>query len=534
MKRILKKYKYLIIAAILTVIMGILLAYLFFKKDNNKIMEYKNEYYEFQYDSNWKLEKENNKVILNHSSKSKITIEMILLEDETRYQNLSEISSQIFYDIKKQNPDYQLLAEELLKITKNYYDGYQILFEKDNKEVLITIGKDSEKLFLITYEASSDYFDILLDSEEFIIENFTLLEEVFEISSKLNLSTDSVPWGNNKTLETSMGTMEDEIADYHYIVKANLPANLQSITIDSRQHRYRYIGLEDNQSINVSTSISPKDIYSYLEKDNLGYLYKSYKNDPSSGFKEYLEESKTEKYNRYIYKNTYKIDDDTYENFLLIYEMNRNHTYIIEINAKNIEIPKEWISPIEILSIKNYAGYTITTREDNNQLFDLKIFKGYDYEKKEVLSFKIPIKWQEITAQQLQNNVYQSRSFGIDYFSNLDYYLYRVDYYFDRTYSKNLSEAANNQVEIEKNSMTYKYSYGKYKNITFYKKMMFHGNEFYCYRGEYTESNKVYVDMVLLYAKTDTGLLKIKVLGNGVKIKDSLLEDLINFDTKEE
>lgn len=534
MKRLLNKYKFLIITAIITLSLILILTSLFFRKNNNsKLLEYKNDNYSFQYDSNWKLEENETETILKNSNKSTISIKYILLDDETRYKKLSDMSYQLFYDIQKQNQDYHLLAEDSLKLTKNHYDGYRILLENDEKEVMVSIGKDSEKMFIITYESSSDYFDILLDSAESIIEQFTLMEEIFEISSKVNINMEPISWPNNSLLASNSGTIEDEIADYNYIVKSKLPAKLQLTSMDSRRHNYRYLGL-DNQSINVSTKISPKDIYSYLEDDSTYSIYNSYKNDSASQFKEYLEESPSKDYNRYIYKNTYTRDNYRYENILLIYEINRNHTFIIEISARDIEIPKEWIEPIEIVSTKNFAGYTDTVKEGDTQNFSLKIFKDYNYEKIEAVSLRIPTRWQEITSRQLQSNIYQTRSFGIDYLSKLDYYLYRVDYYFDRTYSKNLNDAAMSQLAIEKNSMTYKYSYGKYEEIEFYKKMVVNGNEFYCYKGGYTDSNKVYVDMVLLFAKTENGLLKIKILGNNVKVSDDFLEEVSNFDENDE
>ncbi len=534
MKRLIKKYKWLLLVSILTLIVTLIIgASLFFKKEI-KMKEYKGEYYTFSYDSSWKLEEKENKVILNHSSNSNISIDFLLLKDENRYKNLEEMSSQILYDIQKQNSNYHLLTEQKLKITKNYYDGYQMLYENEEKQVLVVIGKDGEKLFILTYESDNHCFDILLDSVESILDNFTLCETIFSISSKLNINTGTILWKENSILEKIDDKVEDSIANYNYIVKYRLPGNLRVTTLDSTMANYRYVGLEENQEINVSISVSPKDIYDYLEDINTITLYPYYQKENVSNYQEILEEAPTEKYNRYIYKRTYQYEKNQYEMILLIYELNRNHTFVVEISSKNTNVPKKWADFVEILSTKNYAGYTDTKKEGDFKVFELKNFKDYHYDKKDIVSIKIPAKWEEITSKQMQSNIYQSRSFGIDYLSKLDYHLYRVDYSFNRTYSKNLSEAISQQVNIEKNSMTYKYKYGKYEDIHFYKKMVFYGNEFYCYKGGYTDSNKVYVDMILLYAATDNSLLKIKVLGNSVKINDSLLKDVTQFSTKEE
>ncbi len=409
-----------------------------------------------------------------------------------------------------------------------------MLYENEEKDVLVVVGKDSEKMFIFTYEAKHSYFDILLDSVESILDNFTLCEEIFSLSSNLNIHTGNILWKENSLLENIDDSLEAQIANFNYIVNYKLPGQLKSTMLDSKMARYQFLGLEENQQINISVSISPKDIYYYLDTVDDDYLYPYYQKENVSNYHDTLEESPTKDYNRYLYERIYQYENNQYQMILLIYELNRNHTFIVEVSAINTNIPKKWVDGIQILSIKNYAGYTDTKKEGEYQIFDLKNFKDYQYNKIEIASFKIPTKWEEITSKQLQGNIYQSRSFGIDYLSKLDYYLYRVDYYFDRTYSKNLSSLLNQQVNNEKNSMTYKYKYGKYEDIHFDKKWMLHGNEFYCYRGGYTDVNKVYVDMVLLYATTDGGLLKIKVLGNGAKIQDSFLEELSQFSTREE
>ena len=341
MKRLIRKYKWLIVTSIFTLVVVLLLGTHFFFRKEIMIKEYKNEYYTFQYDSSWKLEENDKKVILKHSNGSSISIDFLVLKDESRYQNIDEMSSQIFFDIQKQNSNYHLLTDQKLKVTKNYYEGYQMLYENEEKDVLVVVGKDSEKMFIFTYEAKHSYFDILLDSVESILDNFTLCEEIFSLSSNLNIHTGNILWKENSLLENIDDSLEAQIANFNYIVNYKLPGQLKSTMLDSKMARYQFLGLEENQQINISVSISPKDIYDYLDTVDDDYLYPYYQKENVSNYHDTLEESPTKDYNRYLYERIYQYENNQYQMILLIYELNRNHTFIVEVSAINTNIPKK-------------------------------------------------------------------------------------------------------------------------------------------------------------------------------------------------
>ena len=61
MKRLIRKYKWLIVTSIFTLVVVLLLGTHFFFRKEIMIKEYKNEYYTFQYDSSWKLEENDKK-----------------------------------------------------------------------------------------------------------------------------------------------------------------------------------------------------------------------------------------------------------------------------------------------------------------------------------------------------------------------------------------------------------------------------------------------------------------------------------------
>ena len=62
-------------------------------------------------------------------------------------------------------------------MTEKEYDVYQLLYESDSNETLITLIKRNDKMFVIQYTTESKYFDILLDNVKNILWSFEILDE---------------------------------------------------------------------------------------------------------------------------------------------------------------------------------------------------------------------------------------------------------------------------------------------------------------------------------------------------------------------
>lgn len=529
MIRWLKEYKVMIFSSLLTIVIGLIICYFYFSKYSVSILKYENDNYFFQYDNSWNLKEKEDMVVLENDSSS-IFIQMILLDDIYQYKSLEEMKSQILRDLGKQNKDYHLLTEQFLKISKNHYEGYKILYEKGNKQALIIVLKESDKLVFICYEANSDYFDILLDSVEAILENFTIKEKIDSIDSELNIATSQIPWEENDL--SLSGGVDYEIANENYLLKYNIPSNFQATSLDSSHATYRYLGLEKKNEITMRMSIYNTNIYSYLTRGDFKSIYNVYREDPNSNFKEYLEKSSCSNYNCYIYQANYQsLDDVKTQSIMIIYEIHKNHILVVTIDARNIGIPRSWIDSIKIDSIHNYAIYTNTKELEKMWQFDLKIFKDTNYNSIETITLTLPKKWEEIASSK-GINIYQTREFGLDYLKDLDYHQYSIVYSYSRNYYDDFDKGLSSKVEIVNSSISTYFKYGKHEKVIFRRKIKLHNKTFSYYSGGYTDVSGKYVELHLLYVKTNSGILEVKIYGNGVKVSESLFEEITNFDIK--
>jgi hypothetical protein len=141
----------------------------------NSLKRFKNDDISFKYNKVWNVTKGNN-IILTYQTDSKITIEVKNLNNEEKTKNMGEIKDIIKYDFQKNNSDYKLISESQNVISKNNYNGFQLLFEKDSKQCLITTFQNRDKIVSIVYQANNDQFDILLDNVLSIIWEFNILE----------------------------------------------------------------------------------------------------------------------------------------------------------------------------------------------------------------------------------------------------------------------------------------------------------------------------------------------------------------------
>lgn len=550
--KVLKKYRVTALSAIIILLIGILsltIISLFFK--NSLIKKVNDQYYAFVYDNTWKLkEKHKNMILLKHSSGSKIIIQITELSDEYRYSTIDELIDEIIYNIEEQNKGYNLISKQENIITKFKFEGYKLLYENNKEQVMMNLYKKSDKLISIRYEASNDYFDILLDSVHNIVNNLDIKDENFDLKDSLKLEISDINFSSNEELDKTFVDSEDhEIASNNYYVKYTLPSNFVQSEFNSNfgSHHLKM----DSGNIDITVNIYKKNIYEYLDKEEIINVYKNYdyyhKKDTKdyTDFKESLAKLESD-YDSYVYKNSYyknaiKYDKDFNskkykrpdENVELIYALNNSHTLIIQIKATGLPITEKLIDMIKIKTSKNYASY-IEKEKDNNYLIGtFKRFSDYNKDKIDLITLKIPDKYEGIDKNV---NLYLEKNYGLNYNEDMKIYDYNVHY--------ELSTLAEDKIVDIINDIYITTAYGEYHYLQYSGKLTLNGKEFKVYDGGYTNLSGIlftninrkryYVNKkILFYEMANNGNFYIEINGNGKEITNEMLNELVNFTVEE-
>lgn len=549
---ILKKYKSILIPALIIILIGIIVLFIVLNSINNSNLKtVDKESYSFKYDKSWKIkEAEEDTITLKHNSDSEIEIQIIKLNSEYEYFSIDELIDEILYNIENENAEYKLLSKKNDTITKYQFKGYKMLYENKDNQVMVTTFKKSDKLVIINYKAKIEYFDILLDSVHNIIYNFNLKEDTFSLKNNLKLNTTEVNYSKEDSLNKVLKDKETyEIASNNYYVKYTIPSNFKLNSLTSNYSNFTFENLE-NKDITMNVSIMSVNIYEYLNKDNSLNVYDDYKsyktNEDYKNFNESLSILESN-YDSYIYKNSYDYTkaikyNDNYEmeeynrkdeNIMLIYALNKNHILTIEISAKGIGITEKLINMIDIESSKNYASYISSDKEDGYILSSLKRFEDYKKENVETINIKIPDKYIEFDKG---DNIYKYRYYGLNYDYDMEMYDYEINY---------TLTSSNVEQQVKNINNTFSTTYGDYNYLTYSSDLTLNGKKFKVYSGGYTNlggilftnTNRVryYINKkVLFYELSNEGYLIIEVNGNGKEISDEILNEVTNFEYKVE
>ena len=225
MMKIKNKYQYLLI-----VLLGVIIFLCIIKVSHKiRIKRYQSDYYSIRYDSTWKL-KDNKDEVLLTGKESMISIQSLPLEEEYRYLSIDELNVMVEKSLARDNPNYQLIAKEKDKITKYQYDGVKLLYEdkKGKKQSLVESFKMNNHLVIIHYSATTDYFDIKLDSVKEIVYQLRILDNNKPNTTKVKLKEKDISWKGNLELTSNLKTREDEIFSNHYQVIYEIPEILKS------------------------------------------------------------------------------------------------------------------------------------------------------------------------------------------------------------------------------------------------------------------------------------------------------------------
>ena len=496
MKRFLKDSYQLIIFTTMFIVIGItilLITTKFSLITEKKVVE---DNYTFTYDSTWSIKsKKKNQVLLKHKKGPVLRIVISDISEEYRYDNLSSSIDNILYSIEKDNSNIKLINKQQTKINNN--DSYKVLYEnkKQSKETLLTIIKISNKLIVCDFSSNTKYFDLLLDSQNDIISTFKLNHKKQDLDNTININTTSIKWINNKDLSKDINdSQEDTISNMNYTVNYKIPNIfiINELNTTNSHYTYRY----NKSKIELKTNIKNINIYEYLnsskDKYTLYYNYKYLKD--KKNYKEYL----SKKDNTYIYKNSYESN----ENAEIIYPLDNNHIFIINISIMNGTIPIELINNIKLIKYNKYSS-NINKIVKNNKLISYLKILSTDKQKENRIKIVLPTSYNELDKG---NN------------------MYRIRYFNKKTI--NLKYDIINNIERSIESIKSNYSvYSNYGKITLKKKSNY--KDYILYEGSYyKKNNKVYTN--ILYRQIDNSYIKIEV-EDTKSIEKDLLNEITNI-----
>lgn len=535
MKEVINKYKKLIILANIIAIGLILILFV----SPNKIKNYNNKYFKGKYDSTWKLKTKNNKLLFTNKG-GNLKIESVDLKDDYKYSTIDDLYEKIVDEITKQNKTYKVLKKEKASITRNDYDGYKVLLESKKNEVMLEYYKTVDKLVVITYSMTSDYYDILLDSAENIIYNLTVKDDTPKTNNTVKVSSKKISFEENKALSKKINKKRtDEIFSKHYQVKYTIPSVFKTTNYNSEMGYYTY-QINDN-TVSVTTTVNNENIYEVLERydsNNDRYAYKGYlKKDDYKNF-----ESGLTKYGKgYIYKHSYDVKSvidknktSRHETCVILYSLNKLYTFEVKIESSGGSIPKELVDMIKVKKTYNYSSnLTCSSEEDNLNCNLKKVVNSKDVE----IVIKVPKKYKEVDNSGIVTvNTYETKNFTYGYNRKLDVNDYEIEYSLN-------SYELDNYINYETKLFNSYSSYENFRELSYEKDLILNEKNFKMYSGGYTKkSGTLFTDKdrfkyfvsnkILVYKLPDGGLLIIKIKGNDKDVSDEIISDFTNFEVK--
>ncbi len=497
----------------------------------NTMIELNMNNYSLQYDNTWEINKKDDSEInlIHKKSKSELNIKITELQDEIQYNTVDEIFDSILYNIQEQNSDYKLIYKEASKITKQDMDGYKMLFEADDRQAAIYMYKQGNKIIIFTYEATYDYFDILLDSVNNIIYNFSLKETQFDVKANINLKTQEINYTEQSNISDLLeNTVAEKISSSNYLVEYSIPDNFKSTDYNTKYGYFDFENVPDGAKLKLSTSILNRNLYEYLDREDTPNIYDDYNLNSYNQANEKLDKFGDNPLS-YIYKNNYLTNNEITENIELIFELNQNHIFIVKISSEGVGIPEKLVKMIKVNSFKNVASNINVEKENGFLIGKLKQYTDYTHEQTEEITLKLPDSYQEIDND---TNLYEERHYISDYFEEVQIPNYEVDY-----------KITTSSIESELNILdkTINKDLGTYKDFTKMKDITLNNKKFKSYERGYTllssntdSSGKKYKyytnEKVLFYELQNDRYLVIIINGNENKITDELINKLTNFD----
>lgn len=516
-KEFLKKYSLTIIISLVAIILSIggVVIYKLFIYNKIEIKEFSNSLYKVKYDTTWKLNEQEQSLIFEHKKGATIKIEYITLTNDFLYTSLENIVDEISYSIIQENPNYYLIGKEPIYVTNNKYEGYQLLYENGENEVLLTLFKKEDKIVSIVYEANYEYFDILLDSVKEIIYNFDLVTKEYELSYKVSeLELKELSISGNKSVKTSE-TETWEVADSHYLVEYTVPANFEILNYDNRYNTFKFTD-DSKGHIEIDVFVKDENIYQILEDlKNYDYDYSIGKAHEENTLQV---ETYTQKDDWYIYHAEYKEGEynTEYDAIYMIYSLDKRKTFVVYIEGYNKKLDESIVENIDIIKKIKYADFVYRNIENGYLVNELKyIYDRYD-KKYYLMKLYTPEEYSEYDDG--YSNVYESRKFRKKYDEELMEYLFNVRYRFTKF-----------EIDYRLSSVEYLYSLDSKSRKSLGTKK-YNDKDFDVYYYEFNNRiGKVYC-YVLYYEISDGNFLEIVIESIDSKVGNNDVISLTKFD----
>lgn len=480
MKKLIEKKIIIIFIVMIIIFFTAILLLIILNKNKTKIYEINKNNFSLKYDNTWKIEKEDENEInfIHKKSGSKFNVKINEIEEEYQYKTLDEISDSLLYNLREQNPNYKLIQDEKTQVTKNNFEAYKLLFETDNSQAEICYYKQGNSIVMFTYEAKFEYFDILLDSVNSIINDFVLNEEKFDVKTSINLNTTGINYTEQNDISNLLNNTTDyEIAGSNYLVNYSIPSNFKLTELNTIYGNYNFENLQLGTSINLRTSILNASLYEYLDKEDTPNLYENYNLNSYNESNEELDKFGDTPLS-YIYKNSYLNNNKLTENIAIVYELNKNHILIIRISSEGVGIPEELVKMIKINKIENIASNIKIEQEDGFLIGRLKRFIDYTYEKIEEITLRLPLEYQEIDKE---NNLYEKRNYVLNYNEEKEIYDYEVSFEIIEFDINSKIDSLNKEIDYYKDN-------GEYKEFSKSEDILSNNKQFQVYDSSYTRN----------------------------------------------
>lgn len=517
--------KIIIISIVIVILLLCTLVYLV-AKSNTKTKTFENDTMTFKYDTNWNLYKSDvENVSLKHSKLSEFSIQIKILEDSKKYESLDSLINDIEYSITNENNTYSLIEKEKTTITNKNLNAYKILYEKENKQVLVIVTKIEDKIIVFTYLSNSNYYDVLLDSAYSIVHSFEVKKEQIILNTKVEEDTiTNISWSGDIKVNN---TKEYFISKNQYLVNYKLPSQFILSSFDSEYGYFTY--RDDNKSYSISTAIKLYNIYEWKTLDKAGLIQSEINYIKKNNLDVKVEISKNELYKgSYIYRITYNYEDNfsnekiPCESVYIVYPLDYMKVFEIKIESRRSGVSSEMIKNINITKKEKIAAYIYRNIENGYLVNEMKKFYSYDKDYYEV-KLLTPEEWKE---KNTYLNVFETRKFGLNCNeSDGDTCEYNLAYFLGNGYSKAGEEIIKSIRDDYTDSKAVYNGVVKYNGKSYESYSLEYEKKVY---GEKTTKRKFYE--TIIYEKLDNGYVFVVKLNRiDKKLDTPKISTVLNY-----
>ena len=361
---------------ILLIILIIIVAFAF-RKPELKIKTFKNDLLSFDYVSSYKIVSKDNIIELSNSN-SNIYVENRTMDFTEMNFSLGSVVDNIIYEYLKENKNYKLISKyDDYKF--NDKTGYRLIFEDsvNRNKALFLITFKNLNLIMINLNASSDEFELLIDSAELIMNTLKVKsdieyvsletvypEETFDKDEELITGTKEIPFDSTKLESYSFKLGETNDNEFKIKMPSNYKLNDDSVDhvlFESDDVRVLY-------GIDVSTDVpsydEEKKVYISSEYDDLSDDYVEFITTPYGiGVLGDYQYHGYKKYGEKIYYVALKKDEDKTMTYSIVEPISYKY-FVITI----IEITTDYKLSEDIIS--NFLNYETEYNPKHSRLED--------------------------------------------------------------------------------------------------------------------------------------------------------------------